>query len=538
MVKSFNNDHYDLIYKKWYEYFDKLQMFNFYKLNKSKSEIIICGIFKIRRNKNKQLLLKKYVIKSNKWVPISTKSSNSPINLTNLKLFQTSVKYTFEQIMKDALKELFSQCTITNQEKANIEGWQIEQIFIKTKLKFTKNKENFIKAFIREFHEHFVKKEVYSFCCKIFQEIPSLKQYSYVDSLDLKSLQRIEKENKNLLPLVAYLPADKIIESDIFSKKNWVIGHDKDKSMLPGGYHGYYRYYRHYRTRYKYNQEILKFETTAHWRFFKSLPVTSTIYIYKYCFLSKIGFDLLLRINNIRNQQVYIINALVKLISLICLTNNFNEIDMKKYGIFLNICLNDILKRKKLLSKSDFRSFIDYFVKDKKPNNEDIYTDASLFFDGIYDILDYFAHEMPNLNKNSTFNSIFNLTRKWEDRISKLQINKNRKWKSLSIDYEYDNFSVKEIDNEYELNQEGKEMHHCVYSYIDNALKEQYRIFSIKGTTTQYRATLGIERVGENWELNQVRGYCNSTVPEDVLLICNDIVHKINNSVNSSKVCL
>ena len=175
-------------------------------------------------------------------------------------------------------------------------------------------------------------------------------------------------------------------------------------------------------------------------------------------------------------------------------------------------------------------SFINYFVKDKKPNNEDIYTDASLFFDGIYDILDYFANEGPNLNKNSTFNSIFNLTRKWEDRISKLQTNKNRKWKSLSIDYEYDNFSVKEIDNEYELNQEGKKMRHCVYSYIDKALKEQYRVFSIKGTTKRYRATLGIERVGKNWELNQVRGYCNSTVPEDVLLICNDIVHKINNS--------
>lgn len=516
--KSFNNEHYDSIYAKWYEHFDKLEMSRFYRVNESKTEIIICGIFKITKNKNK-ISLKRFSFESQKW----TSNFSQDTNIFHFKLFQISIKKVYSSIMKESLNELLRQFKIIEQYgSSKITSWQVKRIFVDTKLKFAENKQNIAKAFLKELHDNFIDKNVYSFTQKIFQTIPSIKQYLYIQRLDFKSLQRIEIEHKNLLPIVAYLSPSDIRDPNIFSKKYWVT-----QGVTFNGYYKNMNKYDHAFTK-EYKSSVLL--TLPHWRFIKSLRVTNIAYLFNVNWLDKSQFEILSKINDLRKQQTKIVNAFIALVSKIYLFHG-DVAETKRYVIFFNALLKEILKRKQLLKKDDFKNFIKFFIS-KRNDIESI--SASTLYNQIYDIKDFLSEETPDLNKNSTFNSILNATRKWERSIYLSRINdikEVRTWESSPINYQYDNFTVKEINNEYELATEGYEMHHCVATYTEEALNSQYKIFSIKDNNNKYeRATLGVKRTRIGWETDQIRGYCNAPIfSEDILLICKDIVYKINN---------
>lgn len=521
--KSFNNEHYDSIYAKWYEHFDKLEMSRFYRVNESKTEIIICGIFKITKNKNKKLSLKRFSFSSQKWT--SNFSISGETYILHFKLFQTSLKNVYSSIMRVALNELLRQVKIIDQYgSSKISSWQVERIFINTNLKSTENKQNIVKAFIKELHENFIDKEIYSYTQKIFQTIPSIKQYLYIQHLDLKSLQRIEIENKNLLPIIAYLSPKSIIDNNIFSKKYWTDG-----VTLDG-------YYRHINKLDRFltvdSSDRISF-TSSQWRFIKSLRVSCINNIFNYRWLGKNKLEILSKINDIRNQPTNTINAFITLVSNIQL-NNDDANEIKRYVIFFNALLKEFLARKKVLQKNAFQALIKFFINGDGDNGNEIYVNATTLNDQINDVIDFLFRASPHLHKNSTFNSIVNLTREWEKSLYLAEINNKKeikKWKGSLIDFKYDNFTVKEINNEYELATEGYEMHHCVATYTEEALNSQYKIFSIKDNNNKYeRATLGVKRTRIGWETDQIRGYCNAPIfSEDILLICKDIVYKINN---------
>lgn len=518
--KSFDNEHYDSIYAHWYEYFDKLEMSRFYVVNESKTEIIICGIFKITKNKNKKLSLKRFSFESQKW----TSNFNGETYILHFKLFQTSINYVYSLIMRVALNELLEQVKIIDQYgSSKISSWQVEKIFINTKLKSTENKQNIVKAFIKELHENFIDKEIYSYTQKIFQTIPSIKQYLYIQHLDLKSLQRIEIENKNLLPIIAYLSPKSIIDNNIFSKKYWTDGVTLD---------GYYRHINKLdRFLTEDSSDRISF-TGSQWRFIKSLRVSCINNIFNYRWLSKNKLEILSKINDIRNQPTNTINAFITLVSNIQL-NNDDANEIKRYVIFFNALLKEFLARKKVLQKNAFQALIKFFINGDGDNGNEIYVSATTLYDQINDMIDFLFRASPHLHKNSTFNSILNLTREWEKSLYLAEINNKReikKWKGSLIDFKYDNFTVEEINDELELAKEGYEMHHCVSLYADEAYRYKYKIFSIKDNTSNARATLGVKKTRICWEIDQVRGYCNATISsEDILSVCKDIIVKINN---------
>ena len=524
MVKKlFNNDHYDLIYAQWHEHFDKLEMSRLYKLNELKTEIVICGIFKITKNKNNELLLKIFSFDCQKW---TSKFSNEP-NVLYLKLFQRSLNNAYSSIMKGALEELLRQFEIIDQSYyglSKIAGWQVEKIFVDTKLKSAQNKENMTKAFIKTLHENFINKEIYSFGQKIFQNIPSLKQYLYVQSLHLESLRRIEIENKNLLPIVAFLSSESIRDNNIFSKKYWSTGVTLD---------GYYKCINRLDP-YKANSDHILL-TNAHWRFIKSLRVSCINNIFNFNWLNKNKLEILSKINDIRKQPTNIVNAFITLVSNTDLVAE-DAADIKRYVIFFNALLKEILERKQILQKEDFQALIRFFIKMRSAvglpnpvdNGDRNFIDATTLYNQIIDIRHFLLRTTQHLNKNSTFNSILNSTREWEKSLS-LESREIRKWKSSLIDYQCDNFTIKEIIDERELATEGSEMHHCVSIYADEAYINKYKIFSIKEETSDKRATLGIRKTYNGWILDQVRGYCNATiVSESILSICKDIIKKLN----------
>ena len=523
--KSFNNEHYDSIYALWYEHFSKLEMSRFYRVNESKTELIICGIFKITKNKNKRLSLKRFSFSSQKWTSNFSTNISSETYILHFKLFQTSLKNVYSSIMRGALSELLRQVKIIDQYQyggsSKISSWQVEKIFINTKLKSTENKQNIVKAFIKELHENFIDKAIYSYTQKIFQTIPSMKQYLYAQRLDLKSLHRIEIENKNLLPIIAYLSPESIIDNNIFSKKYWTHG-----VTLNG-------YYRSINKQGRFTDRISF--TNSHWRFIKSLRVSCINNIFNQRWLSKNKLEILSKINDIRNQPTNIVNAFITLVSDIELNEDGDEI--KRYVIFFNALLKEFLARKKVLQKNDFHALIKFFINgDDNGNNgndRETYVSATTLYDQINDITDFLFRASPHLSKNSTFNSILNLTREWEKSLYLAEINNKKeikKWTSSLIDFKYDNFTVNEINDELELAKEGFEMHHCVSLYADEAYRYKYKIFSIKDNTSNARATLGVKRTRIGWETDQIRGYCNAPIfSEDILLICKDIVYKINN---------
>ena len=451
--KSFNNEHYDSIYAKWYEHFDKLEMSRFYRVNESKTEIIICGIFKITKNKNK-ISLKRFSFESQKW----TSNFSQDTNIFHFKLFQISIKKVYSSIMKESLNELLRQFKIIEQYgSSKITSWQVKRIFVDTKLKFAENKQNIAKAFLKELHDNFI------------------DIYIYINMYIYKNMNKYDHA---------------------FTKE--------------------------------YKSSVLL--TLPHWRFIKSLRVTNIAYLFNVNWLDKSQFEILSKINDLRKQQTKIVNAFIALVSKIYLFHG-DVAETKRYVIFFNALLKEILKRKQLLKKDDFKNFIKFFIS-KRNDIESI--SASTLYNQIYDIKDFLSEETPDLNKNSTFNSILNATRKWERSIYLSRINdikEVRTWESSPINYQYDNFTVKEINNEYELATEGYEMHHCVATYTEEALNSQYKIFSIKDNNNKYeRATLGARKTRMGWEIDQVRGYCNATISsEDILFVCKDIIVKINN---------
>ncbi len=507
-LKSFNNEHYDDIYRTWYDCFSQNEMFRLFKINAQKTEIIICGVFKITKN-NKKLKIEEFDFKRQAW-----KRSR---NLLDLKLFQLNTICSFSSILKQALSLVFSQYVVLDQKDTNIEAWQVKKIFTDTKLKLTQNSSNLAKSLIKYLHCYFINREIYSYCCKIFHEIPTLSQYLYVQKLSLKSLRRIDSENKNLLPIVAYLSPIKIKQSDIFSYSEWVNDKVRNKIFI-GSYFE------------KRDRGLQTFSLKSNWRFFKSLPASV---IQKICStgINEFHIILLSKIKNIKKQPVNIIIFFLKIIRRVRfngnITNNqYVKSETQRFTVFFNCCLEEILNRKKLLQKRDFCNFMKVL---NNSQNHDVSLDASNFVYKINDIVDYLNGNQIFLNKNKTFKALLKDAKNWEREVSEKQnaLLKDVKWLPLLGDYTNENFIITEIDNAFVLEQEGREMHHCVITFLDRACENTYRIFSIKHKSGE-RATLGIKNNLTFWELDQVRGFCNSSVSNEILLIANDIIKLIN----------
>ena len=76
-------------------------------------------------------------------------------------------------------------------------------------------------------------------------------------------------------------------------------------------------------------------------------------------------------------------------------------------------------------------------------------------------------------------------------------------------------YAIRPITNSTDLYLEGKSMHHCVNSYVNDVATGERFIFSVtKGG--EHVATLELCRTMDAAEIGQLRGPCNSIPPAEI----------------------
>lgn len=88
-------------------------------------------------------------------------------------------------------------------------------------------------------------------------------------------------------------------------------------------------------------------------------------------------------------------------------------------------------------------------------------------------------------------------------------------------------YDVVPLNSAYDLIDEGKDMHHCVGSYVNSCVNGRSRIFSIRKNNVK-KATLEINTFSNKWEVNQIRGACNAEVSDELKKIAQQVVKLYN----------
>lgn len=233
------------------------------------------------------------------------------------------------------------------------------------------------------------------------------------------------------------------------------------------------------------------------------------------------------------------------------------RISKKELYIIVN-CLDDrfnfnsdILVRSIYLSRIIMYSpnqmhIIQYFIERLSLFNQDIeaFKEQLLFWKNVYvffcnnrvrraeivDFIDFFEHKMRETDgqynlKAKTYSSVKNAISAWHISLAEKAINEKSKieWgevkDGVKLSYKDQDYLVEEITNGKDLHNEGMEMHHCVYSYLNNCVKGRTRIFSLKSVVSgACNRLLTIEVVKS--KVVQVKGRYNrmATMTENIIL--------------------
>ncbi|MGR3808177.1 PcfJ domain-containing protein [Pasteurella testudinis] len=94
-------------------------------------------------------------------------------------------------------------------------------------------------------------------------------------------------------------------------------------------------------------------------------------------------------------------------------------------------------------------------------------------------------------------------------------------WTSPVENYQLKHVQFSALTSGQALFDEGQEMHHCIFSYVQRCMDNCYRVFSVTyqlENDTLHRATLGLYRTSESdpWKIDQQRGPCNETLPTTI----------------------
>lgn len=133
-------------------------------------------------------------------------------------------------------------------------------------------------------------------------------------------------------------------------------------------------------------------------------------------------------------------------------------------------------------------------------------------------VADGIARGLPD--KNATWASICRHSDEWHERIYQAQRAERDaryalKWVSLLEGQEIDGYSVTPLTTSQALSREGREMHHCVGDYDGDCAEGYFRIFSVTDPSGA-RSTLCIQHTSDGrWTVQQMYGVCNELVPPE-----------------------
>lgn len=189
----------------------------------------------------------------------------------------------------------------------------------------------------------------------------------------------------------------------------------------------------------------------------------------------------------------------------------------------LIICLNNLIFQN--LSNLKYQNFvyeiIKWFCKIEKEIPQINNKIQNKDFDPIFDYLFHCFENIPNYSlKGRTYKSILKAMEIWHKKLSiKEYSHYPQIWGHSQIqNFILDNYTITEILSIEELYQEGKELHHCVLSYIKKIHEEKSTIWSLKKNGVRQ---LTIE-INANKFIVQVRGLKNRFATWDESIILND----------------
>ncbi|MBT8074266.1 MAG: macrodomain Ori organization protein MaoP [Xanthomonadales bacterium] len=85
-------------------------------------------------------------------------------------------------------------------------------------------------------------------------------------------------------------------------------------------------------------------------------------------------------------------------------------------------------------------------------------------------------------------------------------------WQSILPPFDQDGLHVQPLTSSYELAEEGGRMKNCVGTYTSQCIAGDYRLFSItEAESGRPLATASIQRKGDYWKIDQVKGKFNRT---------------------------
>lgn len=141
------------------------------------------------------------------------------------------------------------------------------------------------------------------------------------------------------------------------------------------------------------------------------------------------------------------------------------------------------------------------------------------------------------LPKNSTLEGLLANSDEWHEAIhlenqAKIAAEMDVNWVPIiRVDQQRDSLEIEVIDNALRLYNEGKEMHHCVYSYLSRCQTGFVTIVSIKDKENKKkRSTLAIVGKPGQFRIQQHTSYCNEKPPANHLLVAKQICIDLNTS--------
>lgn len=133
-----------------------------------------------------------------------------------------------------------------------------------------------------------------------------------------------------------------------------------------------------------------------------------------------------------------------------------------------------------------------------------------LFFaqDAWVRVLDWLRDQQPVFDRNqwrSGWRAIRRNYQKWQRLNPELDA-----WHSLVPAFEDDDLHIRPLTSTYDLAREAFQMQNCVEDYAEPCLSGDYRLFSIaEKSSGASLATAGIEKEGDYWKIDQIKGRFN-----------------------------
>jgi hypothetical protein len=140
-------------------------------------------------------------------------------------------------------------------------------------------------------------------------------------------------------------------------------------------------------------------------------------------------------------------------------------------------------------------------------------------------VLIWMRDEQPRFDRNqwqAGWGSIHRRYQKWK------MANMGRiSWQSILPPFDQDGFHIQPLTSSYELAEEGSRMKNCVGTYTRQCIAGDYRLFSIAEMDSgRSLATASIQRKGDFWKIDQIKGKFNRTPATSVARLGRVILEK------------